>query len=129
MAFDYSRSVATALRLITRYGQAMTLTKTTAGTYSTATGGSADSPTDYTCVGALLPISEAAKFGLDRTLVDGMVGHELAQVYLAASGLTVTPAPSDKLTDASSNVWKVLSVTTLNPAGTAVFHQLVVARG
>lgn len=53
-SFNYARTAATSLRLLTRYGQNVTLRSYTAGTYSTDTSSAAPSASDTPRKGVLL---------------------------------------------------------------------------
>lgn len=115
----YTRSQATALRLLRKYGQYMTLTAKTTGAYDPATGTAAVTDAGQTVTGAIFDYPAKMQ---DGTLIKA--GDK--QVYLAASGLTVTPAPGMTLTDVDANVYTVITNQALNPAGTAVIHTLQV---
>lgn len=115
----YTRPAATALRLLEKYGQHMTLTTRTTGTYVPATGTSAVTEAGQTVTGAVF---DYPAHKIDGTLI--RVGDK--QVIVAASGLTVTPAPGMSVTDVDGNVFEVITAEALNPAGTAVIHTLQV---
>jgi hypothetical protein len=115
----YDRAAATAKRMLTKYGQFMTLTEQTAGAYDPSTGSAPVSTTGHTVRGAI--------FDFPRKDIDGTrIQQGDKQVYIAALGLNVTPEPGMTLTDAATNVYTVISSEPLNPAGTAVIHTLQV---
>jgi hypothetical protein len=115
----YTRSQDTALRLLRKYGQSMTLTARTNGAYDTATGAQTVTETAHTVTGAM--------FDYPAKMIEGtLIRQGDKQAIVAASGLAVTPAPGMKLTDAAGAVYTVVTAEALNPAGTAVIHTLQV---
>lgn len=121
MTFDYTKSAATALRLLTKFGRSVTLRKQTPGAYDPATSSNTITNTDYTGQGALLDFNE-------RQLGTNFAGGSTIQqgdkyLLLAPSGITVAPVTNDLLIF-GSDTWTVLNVKTLAPAGTAVLHKL-----
>lgn len=113
----YDRPAATALRLLAKYGQQMTLTERSTGAYAPATGSAAVTEAGQTVTGAV--------FDYPARLIDGtriLTGDK--EVFVAASGLTVTPKPGMKLTDAAGSVFEVIKAEALSPAGTPVIHTL-----
>lgn len=73
MAFDYARPAATAKRLLTRFGQVVTIKRTTPGAYDPATGTVSGGTVGYSCVGAVM---NYASRDIDGTLV-----HEAVHVW------------------------------------------------
>lgn len=121
MTFDYTKSAATALRLLTKFGRTVTLRKQTAGAYDPATSSSTVTTTDYTGTGALFDFNERL---LGTQFADGQtyqVGDK--KLLLAPAGITTDPAPGDLLIF-GSDTWTVLNIKTLEPAGTPVLYEL-----
>jgi hypothetical protein len=116
-AFDYTRTRATAERLIARFGQTGALRRTV---------GDADpfnpvqTTTDYSCTFAVL---DYAKKDVDGTLIK----QTDQMVYLSTSGLSVTPETTDRLVVGGA-VLTVVNVKPLSPAGTVVYYELQVRR-
>lgn len=131
-SFDYGASAATALRLLARFGQELTLTRTTPGTYNPATGGTTDDvTTTQTVTAAVLPAGSGMSF--DDSLKDMLVKGKLRQVLISAltpagASLTFAPAPLDLLTLEGAD-WEVEGVTPLNPSGTPVMYTALVKVG
>lgn len=121
MAFDYDVAAATALRLLTNFGTDFTLTRTALAAGDDPFDPGTETDTAYTVKGVLLDYDDRA---MDGTII--RVGDRRA--YIAASGLAVTPRIGDALT-AVSEVYSVVNAKPLNPAGTAVVHELQVRRG
>lgn len=121
MTFDYSKSAATALRLLTKFGRTVTLRKQTEGAYDPATSSATITTTDYTGHGALFDFNERQ---LGTTFAPGstiQIGDK--RLSLAPSGITVAPVPNDLLIF-GSDTWSVINVKTLAPAGTVVMYEL-----
>lgn len=118
-AFDYSRPLATANRLIERFGQAGSVRRpTSSGTAYNPTAGS--------------PVDHPAKFAVidfDTDEIDG--SRVLAtdkKVLMAPGALTITPTTSDLLVEADASVYKIIDVKPTRPAGTTVLYTLQARR-
>ena len=115
--FDYTRTRATAERLISRFGQTGALRRTT---------GDADpfnpsqTTTDYPCTFAVL---DYAKKDIDGTIIQ----QTDQMVYLSTAGLGVTPETTDQLVVQGVPA-TVVNVKPLAPAGTVVYYELQVRR-
>lgn len=120
IAFDYSRPAATAKRLLTRFGQVVTVKRVTPGGYDPATGATtADVTNGYSCAGAVM---NYASRDIDGTLVQrGDVR------VLIAPDVADAPKTGDTLA-AAGRTLTVIRVDTLAPTGTAVLYD-VQARG
>lgn len=116
MAF-YDEMAATALALLSEFGQPVTIARTTPGGYDPATGG-VTAPITTSQAGSAV-VREYARQHIDGTLIQA--GDK--RVIVAASGLTFAPAPGDSVT-ASGDVLQVVSVIERNPAGTALVYEL-----
>lgn len=118
-AFDYSRPVSTANRLITRFGQAGSLRRpTTSGTaYNPTAGVSVDHD-------ALFAVIEYSASEIDGTRILATDQKAL----LAKGDLTVEPLTSDLLVEADGSVYKIVNVEPLKPGATVVLWTLQVRR-
>lgn len=115
MSSFYARMAATSLRLITKFGQAITLTSVTTGAYSPATGAASQTTTTQTVRG----VEEAyAQREIDGTNV--LSGDK--RVVIAASGITA-PQVNDICTMAGTD-YMVKKVDTLAPGGTPLTYTL-----
>jgi hypothetical protein len=121
VSFDYAKSAATALRLLTKFGQPVTLRKQTAGAYDPATGTATITTSDTAGNAAILEFSDGERYQAGTTIQEG---DKKALLNAAA----VTPAPNDLLI-AGSVTWTVLGVKTLAPAGTVVLYELHLRHG
>jgi hypothetical protein len=114
MAF-YANLAATALRLLTKYGQTVVCTRTDGATYVPATQSyTGGSTTTITGKGAVFPFNKSE------------INGELIQtgdliVFFEAS--STAPAVDDKCTVDSVD-YRVMSVEPLNPGGTVVMYTL-----
>ncbi|KGQ19930.1 Phage protein [Lysobacter dokdonensis DS-58] len=112
MSFDYSRTSATALGLLQRFGAAATLKRKTAGSYDPSTGTSAETVTSLA--------TTACVFDYPQSYVDGtliLAGDKRA--YLSSEQ---EPKQGDVLT------WNavdqtVIAVKAVAPAGVAVMYE------
>lgn len=115
----YGNAQNTASKMLTKFGQSITHTIRTAGTYDPATGGLTVTEITQTVKGAL--------FDYGNEEIDGMLivaGDKRA--FVASLGIT-SPKMDDTLT-VGSVVWTIKSVKELNPAGTSVIFELQVRR-
>lgn len=111
----YPRLQATAARLLTAYGQPMTLRKRTPGAYDPATGAAAVTEVDSTV--------QAAEFDVPAAMVNGtsiMRGDR--QVVMTGGGST--PDVGDLLV-AGGVARNIVSVKATAPAGLVVIYELV----
>jgi len=103
-------------------GQAMTLTRVSGGTYDPVTGG-VTSPVTQTWT--VYGIETAFRDGL--TMAAGtLVQSGDRQAIIAAD--QQAPIPGDSLT-IGGVAWKVIAVSPVNPAGTALLFKLHVRKG
>lgn len=115
VAFDYTRTRATAERLIARFGQTGTLRRTV----------SDDDPfnptqttTDYPCTFAVLDY--------EKRDVDGTLIKQTDQMaYVSTAGLSIAPETTDRLV-IGGTPFTVVNVKPLSPAGTVVYFELQV---
>lgn len=113
-SFDYATTAATASRLLTRFGAACTLTRTTAGAYDPVTATAAETTTSLATVAAVFDYAQSY---VDGTLV--LAGDK--QVFMASSPV---PKQGDRFT------WQGVALTIVNakaisPAGTPVLYECV----
>lgn len=109
--FDYSKSQATALSLITKFGTDATIIR--AGTPT----GPAHNPTPG------VPVEYACKAVFDtwrNDQIDGtLIQRGDLKILVASSGLTITPTPADKFKH-SAKEYAIINVDPLQPAGIPV---------
>ncbi len=113
--FDYARAETTAQRLIKRFGQAVTLTKTTDALIAYDPK---QTETSYTVQAAQLNYNEK---DIDGTLIQ----TDDRLVYISTEGLAVIPEVDDTLTINSVDL-NIISIMPLAPAGTVVYWKVQV---
>lgn len=115
----YASMQGTALSLLTKFGQTVTHTIRTAGTYDPTTGAVTVTETSQSVNVALFD------FGAEE--IDGMIviaGDKRA--YIASSGVTA-PKVDDTLS-VGGVVWTIKRVTDTNPAGTSIMYDVQVRK-
>ena len=113
MSFDYSKSVATAQRLIARFGQTATLTQT-------VNTGTAYNPTQTDTNHTI----KAVTIDWSNNEIDGtLIKATDRKIIISTDGLTVTPAIGDKITVGSDVLRLVEPFKHLNPGGTVVLYE------
>lgn len=121
MSEFYNRMADTALRLIARFGQPVTLRDTVKGVYDPATGKTgADTVTDRTAQGILLDFT-GQEFQTN-TLIK--VGDK--KLKIAAKGLSAPPSLLSKVL-VQGRTWSIIPpLKEINPAGTPLLYELQV---
>jgi hypothetical protein len=121
--FDYAGlRDGVANRLLERFGQAMTLTKTSPlGDYDTETGRVDSLTQTYEVVGVVLD-----KDKYNYTKQGSLVIEGERNVILSAKELTVAPELSDKLSVGAVEYRIVRVRNTLSPGGVTVLYDLVI---
>ncbi|MDH7787655.1 hypothetical protein QBD01_003682 [Ochrobactrum sp. 19YEA23] len=119
--FNYARSVATANRLIDKFGQtgAIRRTETSGDPWNPGT-----SDTDYPCTLAVLEISLQ---DVGKDIGGTLIKASDKRILVAVGGLPITPTTTDKVITADG-IFTITKASTLSPAGIAVFHDLVASR-
>ncbi len=120
MTFDYTKSAATAERLLQKFGQDVTLSRpsTSAPTYDPATGVSTPAaPATYAGRGAVFDYKQT---DVNQTLVQA--GDQ--RLYLSPASPMVEPATSDTVTLANGKTYSIVRGGEVNPAGTVVLYDL-----
>lgn len=115
MSFDYAKTAATSLALITNFGRDVTRRTYTAGTYDTATGVVAPATADTTRKGVVLP------FKAGQSMVNGSL------IQAGDVQLLLDAAASVALTDhyvIGAVEYVTISFEPLSPAGTVVLNTL-----
>jgi hypothetical protein len=118
----YSEMATTALELLAEFGVAGVLRRASAGTFDANAGTvTGSSNTDYAITAALFDYSLKES---GASLEDGTVikaGDK--QIYVAASGLAVTPVITDLLI-INSITYRMANVKVTAPSGVAVLYEL-----
>ena len=113
-AFDYAGlRDNTALPLLTRFGQAVTLINRTGGTYDPATLANTETTATFTGLGALFSFSDK-----DRTFT--LIESNDRKLILDATNFTSEPELGDEVQMADGQVLVIKELMAINPAGTPV---------
>ncbi len=118
MAFDYSEIATDVDETLAEFGQTVTVTTKTGGTYSTSTGVITPTSTTQTGTGAVFDYPTR---NIDGNLI--LIGDKqllLSPKNSAGAALTA-PAVNDTVT-IGGVVWTVTMVKPLSPAGTVVMY-------
>ena len=121
--FDYTKSATTALRLLTRFGQDVTLTRETTGAYDPALSTAPVSTVTETRKAVLLDY-DRINFG--QTLQDGtriQMGDR--RCLMGADGSE--PTTLDYITVGGAK-YPIKVVKALNPAGTPVLYDMLIRK-
>lgn len=110
--FDYSRSVATATRMLQRYGSAATIKRETAGAYNPATGAATVTVAELA--------TTAVVFDYPQKYIDGtLILQGDKQAYIAPGEVL---KQGDKLAWLATD-YRIVSFKEINPAGTVVLYE------
>lgn len=120
-SFDYSRPLATANRLIERYGQLGSIRRAGAATgssYDPTPGADVDHPARFVMI-------DFSAMEIDGTRI--LATDKKALV--SPGSLTIEPATTDHLVEADGTVWNIIPpVQTLRPAETTLLFTLICRR-
>lgn len=120
MSEFYQRMAATAIALITRYGQSVTLKLETPGKYDPASGKTGPAFVREQNGQAVLADYSRREFETSTLLIRGD-----KRLKLAAQGLEWVPTLATKaLIDGKA--WSIISIGEINPAGTPIVYDLQV---
>jgi hypothetical protein len=117
----YDRTAATALRLITQFGQPVTISKTEPGEYDPETGGDSPGATiEQTAQGILLDFT-GQEFQNNSLIKQGD-----KKLKIAAQGLEWVPDLLNKVI-IQGRTWSIVPpLKEVNPAGTPILYELQV---
>jgi hypothetical protein len=112
--FNYTRSRATADRLITRFGQAGAIRRNTAGDGDPWEPG-AGTDTDHSVQLAVIDYTSRDR---DGTLIQ----QSDRRVLISAQGLAITPTSGDQVV-IGGQAYAIIDVKPLEPGGTVVMYE------
>lgn len=120
----YDRSIASADRMLKKFGQSVTLTHVTPGAYDPNTGTVTTTTTTQTGTGVVFD------FGLHQSGMSFTAGSLIQagdkQLLLSAVGIT-TPTAGDLVT-IGGTIWTIASVKSTAPAGEVVLYECQLRR-
>jgi hypothetical protein len=125
VAYDYAPLAATARALLAEFGQEVTLTRTTAGTYDPVTGTTSGAATDTeTAYAAILPVGSNE---VGQAMGEGnMIRSDDRKAIIEATDAAVSELQT--LTDAAGVVWNIEVVNPVAPSGEAVIYKAILRR-
>lgn len=114
-----------AADLIGRKGQAVTLTRRSAGAYDPATGTASITTSTQTGKGVILPFAAGIRKSGNTTVTAADRWCILSGLNTAGTALT-EPKVDDTLTDAAGATYTITEVSPLEPAGLAIIYELTI---
>ncbi len=121
--FDYSGFENTALDLITKFGQPLTLYRETSGDYDPTLGDTATKTVTSTTCEGVAKQGFKGPLNFDDDFKEDLVKGDARLFIIAAKGMTFIPAAGDIL-DYEGSTWDVHGITPVNPAGTPLAYHL-----
>lgn len=118
--YNYANIAATALRLIARFGQAVTITSRVQGTYNAATSAATVTETTQTTRGVL----DQYKW---REIDGSLIKAGDIKLIIAAKGLSA-PAINDSVTLADGSKLTIKNVDVLSPGAIPIIYICQVRR-
>jgi len=117
---SYLKNQATANKLLKKFGQSMTLTSKTSGTYNTATGSLTVSETTQTIIGAVFEwgSTDRPTYGIEYTK-DSLIQIQDQQLFISAVGI-VPPNLGDTVLIQDKQYTIVPPLKQIAPAGITV---------
>jgi hypothetical protein len=123
---SYADDRLSAADMLAEDGQSVTLAYVGTSVYDPATGETTTTtPDPQTVKGAIFPLSPFAKS--QGNIVEGDQQLLLSALNTAGAAITA-PQVSGTITDANANVWTLVAVEPLSPAGTDVLFDCVIRR-
>lgn len=121
--FNYANSLATAERLLAKFGQDITITTVTVGAYDTATQTTLTTETPYTAKGVLLDYKRIDS----GAMTAGNIQVNDKKLLVSPVGLTIEPNANDRAT-INGELWNVINVKTVKPASITVLYELQIRK-
>jgi hypothetical protein len=123
VSFDYTRSAATSLRMLAKFGQSVTRRAVTVGGYNTATGAATVTTADTTRTGVILDYNQQSRQSQSYA-GESLVLAGDRRLLLDAEGPVLM---SDRFV-VQSVEYSVVSIGETNPAGTPVLYDIQIRR-
>ena len=116
MSFDYAKSADTAQRLLTKFGQQVTLKRKSAGQYDPVTGEEAPGSEAVQQAAAVLLEHKGEEYAEHIRKGD-------KRILIEAKGLQWPPDTLTLLEDINGVIWQLEMVRALAPAGLPVMYE------
>jgi hypothetical protein len=126
MSFDYASMQTLATELIAEFGGSVTFTHKTAGTHNATTGAITGQSTSTQVVKAAVfdyTMKESGKQAIDGETIQA--GDK--KMLVSSVDLTTAPALTSTVY-ASGQLWRIVNIKELNPAGTSLIYELQLRR-
>lgn len=122
--FNYAKTKANATKMLTRYGQSLTITHHSVGAYDVAISTATDTTTTQTGIGVIFEWGQQGSTpSYGKSMIDSsLVVSGDKQLYLSATGITM-PSINDNVTDVNGKVYTIKMIKELAPSGTAVLYE------
>jgi len=134
MAFNYANAQATALRLLQNFGQVVTMSRVSAGTYDPGTGTTSGAVTTTQQIQVASVPGSVGQSGLfsdmrKEALVKGRLRFFIGSAKKPdGSALDFEPAPGDRVTFQGKE-WEIFGSTPLAPGGVSVIFEFSAMEG
>jgi len=134
MAFNYTNAQATALRLLQNFGQVVTMSRTSAGTFDPGTGTTSGATVTSQQIQVASVPGSVGQSGLfsdmrKEALVKGRLRFFIASATKPdGTALDFEPAPGDRVTFQGKQ-WEVFGNTPLAPGGVTVVNEFSAMEG
>lgn len=115
MSFDYTRTLATAERLIERFGQVASLSDTSLAIDKITGAPTNTTPAESSITVAVLPVNQSSIRDLDKSFREQLKGLTSRLVYTISA-----LSKGDVITLVNGEELEVQSHTEINPGGTSV---------
>lgn len=125
--FNYLASATTALGLIKKFGQPITISRKLGGDYDPIEGevvGDSQEITTGEFLGAVLPASKGTLEAFDIRMEDGLTVDQVRFIILAAKDVPFRPEGTDQIEGLEDRNWIILGCTPLAPAGIPVIYKV-----
>ncbi len=120
MAYDYTRQVDSAKRMIAKYGQVLTITRSTV-TYDPLTGMN----TTATQTGTITAVADNFSTYDQKNRSELLVAKKSKKLLVSAASCTFAPKSGDKVTY-EGETWTIAPMDELNPGGTPILYTLAI---
>lgn len=123
MSFNYLNSLASADRLLTKFGQDVTIKTVVVGDYDNETQTAPTTEQTYTAKAVLLDY----KRNESGNSTVGNIEVNDKKLLVSPVGLTVAPTAND-LATVNGEVWNIVNVKAVKPASITVLYELQIRK-
>jgi hypothetical protein len=122
--FNYAKPKANATKMLTRYGQSLTITHHSVGAYDVSLGTATDTTITQTGIGVIFEWGQQGSTpSYGQSNIPGtLIADGDKQMYLSTVGITI-PHVNDNVTDVNGVVYIIKMIKPLMPAGVSVLYE------